>query len=80
MPLHEACIHQSPEDVICSLIESIPEAARCLDTYGRLPIHHTCVHRGFEFIVYQLHMAYPDSIDAEDVWGKTPLSSAQATM
>ena len=38
--IHEACIRQTTEEVIVSLLESFPEGARATDTYGRLPLHH----------------------------------------
>jgi len=71
LPLHEACVRQPTEEIVCILLSLYPDGAQEQDSNGRYPIHHACVHQASADVICQLLDAFPESADAKDNWGKT---------
>ena len=73
LPIHEACLHNPPSELIDMLLKEHPNGAKYKDNKGRLPIHYACSHGTSPSIVATFLLAYPESISIEDNDGKTPL-------
>lgn len=72
LPIHEACMHSPPPNVVLALLTKYPEGAKEIDSNQRSPLHLACANRASVEVVRHLLMANPDAIFEEDVYFKTP--------
>jgi len=72
LPIHEACIHNPPAEVIAALIKEYRGGVEKEDLNGMLPLHRACINGASLDVVTRLIHACPDALTAKDKWGKTP--------
>lgn len=77
LPLHEACRHQAPIEVVEALLCAYPEAVLARDSmYHFLPIHFACRYGECPAVVESLLQKFPTSRFAEDRYGQNPVALA----
>jgi Ankyrin repeats (3 copies) len=73
-PLHQACRHDPPDDIIeLILTYAGPDILQLQDKNGLIPLHHACIHMTSELVINMLVQGYPDGLLVQDSKGFTPL-------
>lgn len=76
LPLHYACSHGAPVEVVSALLDSFPGGAAIGDKNGWLALHVACRVGESPQVINELLKAYPDSIGERTNKGSTPLMCA----
>ena len=74
--LHISIWHKCSEDIITTLMDSWPEAARETDDDGDTPLHFSIVFKASHAIVQKVFSAWPAAAMERDNEGDTPLHLA----
>ncbi|KAL3919919.1 MAG: hypothetical protein SGILL_003512 [Bacillariaceae sp.] len=77
-PLHVACDHDAPAQVVAALLKSYPEASLMVGTSSMNPLHITCSsqHASVEVVQVLLEGGLATQTNMRDVDGDTPLHAA----
>eukprot|EP00548_Thalassiothrix_antarctica_P005248 CAMPEP_0194145412 /NCGR_PEP_ID=MMETSP0152-20130528/17410_1 /TAXON_ID=1049557 /ORGANISM="Thalassiothrix antarctica, Strain L6-D1" /LENGTH=498 /DNA_ID=CAMNT_0038845643 /DNA_START=36 /DNA_END=1532 /DNA_ORIENTATION=- len=73
LPLHSACARQPPASVISALLNSYPEAARCIDDQGMYPLHYASGNQASREVIRLLLVANPQAAKIPDPRGMLPI-------
>ena len=73
LPLHAAVVFGAPGDLVKTILDGYPLAARGRDVKGRLPCHLACEHEASDEVLVTIISAFPKAFYANDKLGKTPL-------
>jgi ankyrin repeat protein len=58
LPLHSACYHGTPLDVVRYLVQEYPESLQATDNPGKLSLYHACACRSLLDVVQYLVQEY----------------------
>ena len=77
-PLHVACDHDAPAQVVAALLKAYPEASLMVGTSSMNPLHITCSsqHASVEVVQVLLQGGLATQTNMRDVDGDTPLHAA----
>jgi len=77
-PLHVACDHDAPAQVVEALLKAYPEASLMVGTSNMNPLHITCSshHASVEVVRVLLHGGHASQLTMRDIDGDTPLHAA----
>jgi hypothetical protein len=75
-PLHVACMNCAHPDIVKTLLQHYPEAAKMRDDMKRLPIHYAIANGSSMSTIELLHNEFPDSCKVADHRGWLPLHVA----
>jgi hypothetical protein len=77
-PLHVACEHDAPAEVVAALLKAYPEASLMVGTSGMNPLHITCSsqHASVEVVRVLLQGGVDTQTSMRDIDGDTPLHAA----
>jgi hypothetical protein len=78
LPLHLACSHSTPLEIIQALKEAYPKALNTKDGSGSLPLHLSCTSNLPLPCIHAVLESYPDAISTKDAIGRLPLHVACA--
>ncbi|KAG7349297.1 ankyrin repeat domain protein [Nitzschia inconspicua] len=77
-PLHVACDHDAPAEVVAALVQAFPEASLMVGTSSMNPLHITCSshHASVEVVQVLLQGGVDTQTSMRDIDGDTPLHAA----
>lgn len=77
-PLHVACDHDAPAEVVAALLKAYPEASLMVGTSSMNPLHITCssLHASVEVVRVLLEGGVDTQTSMRDIDGDTPLHAA----
>ena len=76
LPLHTACSHKAPADVIETLLKACPSAASQANANGNLPLHQAAMWQAPLDSVEVLITRHPDAATVRNQYGSLPLHLA----
>jgi len=76
LPLHEACLHGAPIDVIKCLLSAYPYGVREKGFCDRLPLHYAVYNKPSLDTIHLLLRKFPEAISTADVDGYLPIHLA----
>merc|ERR1711862_707695 len=76
LPLHLACMHSVPIDIIRYMLSYYAESASKVDLLGRLPIHYSLSNGSDPETISALLNAYPEAASCADKDGWLPMHVA----
>mmetsp|Transcript_4598 Transcript_4598/g.5989 ORF Transcript_4598/g.5989 Transcript_4598/m.5989 type:complete len:365 (-) Transcript_4598:168-1262(-) len=71
LPIHEACMHKPPVEVILGLLFVNFAGAKAKDNFDRTPLHLAFIHNADVNVIYLLLNAFPKALTSQDFCGKT---------
>lgn len=73
IPLHLACMRDTPGRVLADLIDAEKAASSIQDHFGRTPLHYAAQAGRSEIILEKLVLSYPNAMKTRDETERTPL-------
>lgn len=66
LPLHLACRHSAPPELVKCVVMAYPTASRIEDMVGRLPLHMACLSGASRLTFIYLLKAFPHAVILKD--------------